>query len=452
VRPLTKSMRIGVRDRRIRALLGRLLRAGLAAADQRQAVRRIVARTRAGIQVAGRRYNLRGDGKIVAAGAGKAAASMALALEQLLGTRLTGGLIAVKRGYALPTRLIRVVTAGHPVPDRAGQRAAARMLALAKGLTRDDLLILLLSGGASSLLPLPAPGLTLADKQRTSQLLLKSGATIREINIVRKHLSAIKGGRLAAATQARVVALVLSDVIGDDLGTIGSGPTAPDPTTYADACATLRRFRIWNRVPVRVRRHLLKGRHGGLDETPKPGAARFRRVRHHLLGNNRAVVEAVRREALRAGFRPHVLPRAMTGNVRSAAASFGRLARRIVASGKPVRPPACLIAGGELTVTVRGAGRGGRAQEFALAAAMDIAGLPNVWIAGVGTDGTDGPTDAAGAVVDGGTLERAKAGGLDAARFLRRNDAHAFFKQAGGHIVTGPTGTNVNDLYLMIVR
>jgi glycerate 2-kinase len=444
-------MRISVRDRRIRALLGCLLRAGLAAADQRQAVRRIFTRTKTGIKVAGRRYNLRETGKIVAVGAGKAAASMAVALEQLLGTRLAGGLIAVKRGYALPTRRIRVVTAGHPVPDRAGQRAAARILALVRRLTRDDLLIVLLSGGASSLLPLPAPGLTLADKQRTSQLLLKSGATIQEINVVRKHLSAIKGGRLAAATHACVVTLVLSDVIGDDLGTIGSGPTAPDPTTYADACTILRRFRIWNRAPVRVRRHLLKGRRGGLDETPKPGAPLFRRVRHHVLGNNRAIVKAVRREARRAGLRPHVLPQAMTGDVRNAAASFGRLAQTIVASGEPVRPPACLVAGGELTVTVRGPGRGGRAQEFALAAAMDIAGLPNVWIVGVGTDGTDGPTDAAGAVVDGGTLARAKKSGLDVASFLRRNDAYAFFKQAGGHIVTGPTGTNVNDLYMLIV-
>ena len=452
MRPLTKSMRIGVRDRRIRALLGRLLRAGLAAADPRQAVRHIVARTKTGVQVAGRLYNLRGGGKIVSIGSGKAAASMAVALEQLLGAKLTGGLVAVKRGYALPTRRIRVVTAGHPVPDGAGQRAASRILALVKGLIRDDLLIVLLSGGASSLLPLPAPGLTLADKQRTTQLLLKSGATIREINIVRKHLSAIKGGRLAAATHARVVTLILSDVIGDDLGTIGSGPTAPDATTYADACAILRRFRIWNLASARVRRHLRKGRHGGLDETPKPGAPLFRRVRHHVLGNNRTTVKAVHREARRDGFRPYVLPLAMTGDVRNAAASFGRLARTIVASGKPVRPPACLIAGGELTVTVRGTGRGGRAQEFALAAAMEIAGLPNVWIVGVGTDGTDGPTDAAGAVVDGGTLARAKKNGLDAARFLRRNDAYTFFKQAGGHIVTGPTGTNVNDLYLMIVQ
>ena len=445
-------MRIGVREPAIRVLLGRLLRAGLAAADPKRAVRRIVTRTRTGLRVAGRRYDLRGAGRIVAVGAGKASASMAVALEQRLGTRLAGGLVVVPRGAAVPTRRINVVTAGHPVPDRAGQKAATQMLALVKGLTRDDLLIVLLSGGASSLLPLPAPGLTLADKRRTTQLLLRSGASINDMNAVRKHLSAIKGGQLAAATRARVVTLILSDVIGDDLGMIGSGPTAPDSTTYADACAVLRRFRIWNLVPALVRHHLLKGRRGALDDTPKPGALLSRRVRHHVLGNNRTSVEAVRREALRAGLRPHVLPRAMTGDARDAAASFGRLAHRIVSFGKPVRPPVCLIAGGELTVAVRGAGRGGRAQEFALAAAAEIAGLSNVWIAGFGTDGADGPTDAAGAVVDGGTMARAAARGLDLARALRRNDAYAFFAQAGGHIMTGPTGTNVNDLYVMIVE
>lgn len=445
-------MRIGVREPRVRALLGRLLRAGLAAADPRQAVRRAVRRTKTGVRIAGHHDDLPRDGKIVAVGAGKASAVMAAALERRLGARLEGGLVVVKRGYAVPTRRIAVVTAGHPVPDRDGQRAAIQVLALANKLTRDDLLIVLLSGGASSLLPLPAAGLTLTDKQRTTRLLLRSGATIRDINTVRTHLSTIKGGQLAAATRARVITLILSDVIGDDLGTIGSGPTAPDPTTYADACDILMRFRIWDRVPTRVRRHLLRGRRGSLDETPKPGAPLFRRVRHHVLGNNQVAVEAVRREAVRAGLHTCVLPNPLTGDVRTAATLFGKMARMIVASGKPARPPVCLIAGGELTVIVRGRGRGGRAQEFALAAAAEIAGLPTVRIAGFGTDGTDGPTDAAGAVVDGGTIARATQRGLDAARFLRRNDAYSFFTRAGGHIVTGPTGTNVNDLYLMIVE
>ena len=451
MRPLTKSLGIGVRKPRVRVLVGRLLKAALAAADPRLALRRVITRTATGLLVAGRRHDLRATGKIVAVGAGKASALMAAALEQRLGARLTGGVVAVKRGYGAPTRRIKIVTAGHPVPDRAGQRAAARMLALVNELTRDDLLIVLLSGGASSLLPLPAPGLTLADKQRTTRLLLRSGATIREINTVRKHLSAIKGGRLAVATRARIVTLILSDVIGDDLGTIGSGPTAPDRTTYADALAVLRRRRIWTKLPDRVRRHLLAGAKGLRPETPKPGSSAFARVRHVTIGGNRAAVDAAGREARREGLRSCIHAAALRGEARTAARLFARLAQRIRARGKPVRPPACLLAGGEPTVTVRGRGRGGRAQEFALAAALEITGLPNVWIAGAGTDGTDGPTDAAGAIVDGGTVMRARREGLEPARFLRRNDSYSFFRQAGGHIVTGPTGTNVNDLYMMIV-
>lgn len=443
-------MRIGVREPRARALLGRLLNTGLAAADPETAVRRVVRRTATGILVAGRRYDPRGKGTVVAVGAGKAAARMAAALESRLGASLSDGLVVVKDGYRAATRAVQVIEAGHPVPDRRGQRAAERLLARVQELSADDLLIVLLSGGASSLLPLPAPGLTLADKQQTTHLLLRSGAAIGEINAVRKHLSGIKGGRLAAATRARVVTLILSDVPGDDVGTIGSGPTAPDATTYADACAVLQRFRLWHRAPARVRRHLLAGARGRRPETPKPESASFQRVRNLIVGNNRTAVEAVVREARRAGLRPHVYSTTLRGEAREAAGLFARLARRIRTSGKPIRPPACLIAGGELTVTVRGRGLGGRAQEFALAAAQPLAGLPNVWIAGFGTDGTDGPTDAAGAVVDGGTLARAEACGLDASRFLRANDSYRFFQRAGGHIVTGPTGTNVNDLYILI--
>jgi glycerate-2-kinase len=443
-------MRIGVREPRVRSLLGRLLNAVLAAADPRRAVRRVVARTATGIQVAGRRYDLRDAVKIVAVGAGKASAVMAAELERRLGPRLSGGIVVVNRGCTAPTRRIKVVAAGHPVPDRAGQRAAARMLALVRKLTENDLLIVLLSGGASSLLPLPAPGLTLADKQRTTRLLLRSGATINEMNAVRKHLSAIKGGRLAAATRARVVTLALSDVIGDDPGTIGSGPTVPDRTTYADALAVLRRRRVWTKLPARVRRHLLAGARGRREETPKPGSRLLARAQQVILGGNRAAVEAAAREARRSGFRAHIHPTAFRGEAKKAARLFARTAKRMRTRGAPVRPPACVIAGGEPTVTVRGRGRGGRAQEFALAAALEMAGLPDVWIAGVGTDGTDGPTDAAGAVVDGETASRARRKGIDPARYLVRNDSYSFFKRAGGHILTGPTGTNVNDLYILI--
>jgi glycerate-2-kinase len=386
----------------------------------------------------------------MAVGAGKASAKMAAALERVIGGTLEGGLVIVKYGHAVRTKRVEIAEAGHPLPDHAGQNAATRLLALVGGLTPDDLLVVLLSGGASSLLPVPAPGLRLREKQSTTRLLLRSGASIQEVNAVRKHLSAIKGGRLAAATEAKVVSLILSDVIGDDLGSIGSGPTAPDPTTYGEACAILRRYGLWRRVPSRVRTHLLAGKRGDYLETPKPEARVFTRVHNHLIGNNTQAVEAVARTARKSGLRPLVLSSSLAGEAREAAKVFGAVAREIAVSGRPASPPACIIAGGELTVTVRGTGRGGRAQEFALAAARDIAGLPDTWVVGCGTDGTDGPTDVAGAVVDGTTFVRARGAGLNPEGALDRNDAYSFFKRFGGHITTGPTGTNVNDIYLLI--
>jgi hydroxypyruvate reductase len=260
----------------------------------------------------------------------------------------------------------------------------------------------------------------------------------------------MKGGRMAAATRAHLIALILSDVLGDDLATIGSGPTAPDGTTYADAIQILRRYGIWNKVPPNVRAHLLKGRRGAYPESPKPGARMFRRVQNQIIGNNQAAVDTVARVAKQCGLHPLILSTSLQGEAREVAKCFGAMAREIVTTGRPIRRPTCLIAGGELTVTVRGKGRGGRAQEFALAAAREIAGLPNVWIAGFGTDGTDGPTDAAGAVVDGQTLTRAARLRVDPTDSLDRNDAYHFFKTVGGLIHTGPTGTNVNDLYLLI--
>lgn len=443
-------MQIRVRQPTVRVLLTRLLEAGLTAADPAHAVRRTVEYTGAQLRIGGEQYDLRQHPRVVAVGAGKASARMAAALEGLVKDRLEGGLVVVPYSHAVPTRNIQVLEAGHPFPDRAGQRAAARLLALVGELASSDLLFVLISGGASSLLPAPASGLSLADKRRTTQLLLKSGATIHEVNTVRKHLSAIKGGRLAAATPARVINLILSDVIGDDPGAVGSGPTAPDPTTYADACAVLRRYGLWKIVPPRVRAHVAKGARGGLTETPKPGARVFRRVRNHIIGNNAVAVEATAQAARRLGLHPLVLSTTLSGEAREAAKLFGALAREIHSSGRPISRPACLIAGGELTVTVRGDGKGGRAQEFALAAAREIAQLPHTWVAGFATDGTDGPTDAAGAVVDGHTLARATRLGLDLASLLDRNDAYSVFTRLGGHITTGPTGTNVNDLYLLI--
>ena len=443
-------MHIGVKQPRVRLLLEHMLTSALTAVDPFEAVRRTVTRRGSTIQVGEQQYDLKRYKRIFAVGAGKASARMAAAIEHRLGARLSGGVVVVKYGHGTSTSIVDLQEAGHPVPDLAGQRAAGAILALLNQLTVDDLVFVLLSGGASSLLPAPAPGITLADKQRTTALLLLSGATIYEINAVRKHLSAMKGGRMAAATRARMITLILSDVLGDDLGTIGSGPTAPDGTTYADAIQALCRYGIWKKVPPSVRTHLLKGRRGTYPESPKPAARIFRRVQNQIIGNNQAAVEIVSRMAKQDGLHPLILTTSLQGEAREAAKWFGAMAREIVATGRPVRRPACVIAGGELTVTVHGKGRGGRAQEFALAAARELAGLPNVWIAGFGTDGTDGPTDAAGAIVDGQTLTRAAQLAADPMEYLDRNDAYHFFKSVGGLIHTGPTGTNVNDLYLLI--
>ena len=415
------------------------------------AVRRAVAKRGQALIIDGRRYNLKQYSRVVVVGAGKATAPMAAALEHILGARLHSGLIVTKYGHTASTRKIAVEEAGHPIPDRAGERAVARLHSLVAQLAKRDLLIVLLSGGASSLLPAPAKGVTLSDKQKTTDRLLRCGATIREINTVRTHLSSLKGGRLVQSTDATIATLILSDVLGDDLSVIASGPTVPDPTTFRDAVAVLRRYRIWQAIPARVRAHLLKGRRGDVPETPKPGSALFRRVSHHLIGSNSLALTAVTRAARNAGLRTMLESAAITGEAREAGRRFGALARSVVDAGNPVRRPCCIVAGGETTVTVTGKGRGGRAQEFAAAAAREIAGLKNVWIAAVGTDGTDGPTNAAGAVVDGDAIARAKRLGVDLGRALEQNNTYPALKRLRSLIVTGPTGTNVNDLYLLLV-
>ncbi|WHZ23454.1 MAG: D-glycerate 2-kinase [Nitrospira sp.] len=443
-------MQIGVPQPGTRALLTGLLQAGLRAVDPYEAVCRQVRLQRGRLTIGSRQYSLRKQHRIVVVGAGKASARMAQALEHRLGARIDTGLVVVKYGHGAPTKKIRIVEAGHPVPDAPGVQAGCAILKLIRTLTPDDLLIVLLSGGASSLLPAPASGISLRDKQQTTKLLLRSGATIQEMNAVRKHLSQVKGGQLAAATAAPVASLILSDVIGNDLGTIGSGPTAPDPTTFREAWAILERYRVTTHVPASVRRRLQAGIGKIVTETPKVGASLFRRVQNVLIGDNQAAVDAVVKAAKKEGLHRLVLSTTVTGEAREIAQLFGAMAREIAVRGRPVRRPCCVIAGGETTVTVRGQGWGGRAQEFALAAAMEIAGLPDVWVIGFATDGTDGPTSVAGAVVDGETVARAKKGKLNLLRALQDNDAYAFFKKLDGHIVTGPTGTNVNDLYLLL--
>ena len=444
-------MKIRLPSSPARSLLTKLIGLGLEAVQAASAVRRAVIRRGDELIIAPRRYDLRRYDRVVAVGAGKATAPMARALERCLGSRLHSGLVVVKYGHAVPTAKIVVAEAGHPIPDRAGQRAAARLQSMVSALTSRDLLIVLLSGGASSLLPAPVRGITLVDKQATTDRLLRCGATIQEINTVRKHLSTIKGGRLAESTPATVVTLILSDVLGDDLSAIASGPTAPDPTTYRDAVAILRRYRIWRTIPPRVRQHLLQGQRGCLAETPKPRSSIFRQVHHHVIGSNMIALTAVTRAARDAGLRALVHSATLKGEARVAGERFGSIARSIVNKRHPVPPPCCILAGGETTVTVRGKGKGGRAQEFAVAAARKIAGLQRVWVAAIGTDGTDGPTNVAGAVVDGETTARAKRLGINLNHALQRNNTYPALKRLRCHITTGPTGTNVNDLYLLLV-
>jgi len=382
--------------------------------------------------------------RILVLGVGKAGAAMAASAETVLGGRVSGGFVVVKDGYRVATARVEVVEAGHPVPDARGVAASARVLELATSATADDLVLFLVSGGGSALTPAPAPPVTLEEKQALTRLLLAAGATINELNAVRKHLSRFKGGLLArAAAPATVLTLALSDVIGDPLDVIASGPTAPDPTTYADALAVLDRRGVLEGAPRAIVERLRAGAGGALAETPKPGDPVFARVTNLVIGNNALVADAAAAEAERRGYRPHVLTRALQGEARDTA-------RDLVARARALPAPAALIAGGETTVTVRGRGRGGRCQEFALAAALALEAGESLVVLAAGTDGTDGPTDAAGGVVDAATLVRGRAAGADAARALADNDAHAFLSAAGACIVSGPTNTNLLDLYLIL--
>ena len=391
------------------------------------------------------RFDLRRDvRRVIVLGCGKASAAMASAAEEILGDLIAEGAVVVKDGYAAPTRRVRVREAGHPVPDARGQQAATALVDLARGAGRDDLVLVLVSGGGSALTPAPAPPITLAEKQVVTRRLLAAGATIDELNAVRKHLSLFKGGQLArAAAPATVVSLILSDVIGDPLDVIASGPTAPDSTTFTDALRVLERRGVTSDTPPAVRARLEAGARGEIEETPKADDPTFERVTNLVIGNNEVVVEAAAEAARSLDYRPHVLTCGLQGEARE-------IARELVARARHLEAPACLVAGGETTVTVRGGGRGGRCQEFALAAALELAESEPLVVLAAGTDGTDGPTDAAGALVDAGTVARGSAAGRDPRRALEDNDAHPFLAAAGDLVVTGPTNTNLLDLYICL--
>jgi glycerate 2-kinase len=403
------------------------------------------------VVVDGRRYPLADVRRVLVVGAGKASAPMAAAVEDVLGERVrVEGSVTVRYGHAAPTRSVRIREASHPVPDAAGLEATRAMVELLEDTDQRDLVVCVISGGGSALLMLPADDITLEDLQQTTDALLRSGASINEINVVRKHLDTVKGGGLARlAAPAPVITLVLSDVVGNPLDSIASGPTVPDTSTWAEAAAVLDRYELWARVPASVAERLRAGLAGRLPETPKPGDPIFEHTQTVVVGSNLVACAAAAAAASQLGLRSLVLTSFVEGEAREVGRVLAGVLREVDASAHPLARPCCIVAGGETTVTVRGQGLGGRNQELCLAAAFPLRGLSNVVLASIGTDGNDGPTDAAGACVDGTTLDRAAALGLDPASYLANNDSYTFFDRLGDLIRTGPTNTNVNDLYLL---
>lgn len=385
------------------------------------------------------------SGRTIVVGAGKAAAAMARAVED----HWTGpleGLVVTRYGHGVDCRHIEVIEAAHPVPDRAGRAAAERIFELVQGLSADDLVLCLISGGGSALLALPAQGLTLEDKQTVNRALLVSGADIAQMNCVRKHLSAVKGGRLAAAAApARVVSLLISDVPGDDPATIASGPTVADPTSFADARAILERYGIAPPEPVRA--HL----RAASDETPKPGDSRLSRAESVVIARPQDSLEAAAARAQEAGITPIILGDAIEGEAQEVAQAMAQTAFEAARHSQPAAPPCVLLSGGETTVTVRGGGRGGRNAEFLLALAVALAEAPGIHALACDTDGIDGTEDNAGAVIGPDTLARARAAGLDPKAYLADNNAYAVFSTLGDLLITGPTRTNVNDFRAILV-
>jgi glycerate 2-kinase len=445
-----------------RRVLDRIMAAALEAVDPEKAVLNSLRREGNTLYAADQAYDLDQIGLVVLVGGGKAGAPMAKAVAQVVGDRLSACVVNVKEGYTLDAQQaqemsrhcacpVRFVEAGHPTPNQAGVEGTKQIAQALQGLTERDLVICVISGGGSALMSLPAEGITLADIQALTDLLLRSGATINEMNTVRKHLSAIKGGGLARLAQpARLIALLLSDVVGNPLDVIASGPTVPDTTTFQDAWEVLERYNLLDKAPQPVIERLSAGREGRVAETPKPGDPIFDRVQTLVVGSNDIAATRAVRLAQEEGLNALLLTTYLEGEAREVAKVAAAFAKEMAKSDRPLPRPACLVAGGETTVTIRGQGKGGRNQELALAAALALDGWENVLVATLATDGTDGPTDGAGAVVDGGTVARARQQGLDAEAYLRNNDSYHFFKATGELTVTGPTNTNVNDLLFIM--
>lgn len=438
--------------------LADIFTAALAAVDPYYAVLNAVSIEGDRLHIADAKYDLAAFDRIVVVGGGKATARMALAIETLLGKKIAAGLIVVKDGHTVPLSIIEQVESSHPVPGEAGVAGTARILDMARAADGKTLFICLISGGASALLVAPATGLTLQDKQNATRLLLNAGASINELNAVRKHLSMVKGGRLAqAAYPAQVVTLIVSDVINDPLDVIASGPTAPDDSTYADAWAVIKKYGLLKTLPPQVAEYLQRGIAGQVPETVKKNDPCWINTSNVIVASIRQAMAAAQEKSTQLGFATKIISETLQGEAREAAHFLAQAARAEMAAMKP-NERRCLLCGGETTVTVRGTGMGGRNQELALAFALDIEGCQGVTMLSAGTDGTDGPNDAAGAMVDGWTAARARGLGIDPSSFLDNNDSYTFFQQfdaatgAHSHFKIGATGTNVMDIQIVLLN
>lgn len=453
----TKSIRNVIRGESV----SRIMAAALQAVEPGAAMNRFMQRNGDQLKINGKPYDLNRFKRVLVVGAGKAGAPMAKATANLLEDKLSKGIVIVKEGYDTPgsEKLvvdeesgkehpgIFIAEAGHPLPDQRGVAATRQIIELLESTQPDDLVLCLISGGGSALMPAPVQGVSLEDLQVLTSELLGCGATVNEINSLRKHLDQVKGGRLAQlASPAKLAALILSDVVGNPLDVIASGPTVPDSTSFQDAYEVLERYALVDRLPDAIKHHLRRGLQGEIPDTPKPGDPIFERVQNVIIGSNFLAAQAAVKEAKENGFNPLLLTTYLQGEARQAGEFLACIARQIADTGQPIARPACLVAGGETTVTIHGEGSGGRNQELALGAVTSLSGLNDILLATLASDGGDGPTDAAGAVVTGDTLKRAMAAGLDPADYLARNDSYRFFEQLGDLLKTGPTQTNVNDL------
>lgn len=426
-----------------------ILSSALLAVDPAVAVMQVLSKEENLLKVKEEIYDLSRINRIWLIGVGKAGVPMAQSAAAILGDRLSGGIVIVKEGFtsgSLPNN-VTLLEAGHPIPDHRSQNGAQQIEHLLRKLTPDDLVLCMISGGGSALLSNPVRGVSLADLQILSQLLLDCGASVSEINTLRKHLDKFKGGQLVKhASPAQVVSLILSDVVGNPLDIIASGLTVPDPSSYLDAVIILEKYNLMNRIPTPIINHLQKGIRGEISETPKPENAIFNRVQNEIIASNLNACQAAYRKAQELGFNTHILTTYLQGEAREAGRFLVTILRQIADTGQPLSRPACMVVGGETTVTIKGKGKGGRNLELALSAAIEMDGLSDVALITLASDGNDGPTDAAGAYVDGLTLSRAQQHKLNPSQYLEENNSYPFFDTLGDLIKTGPTQTNVNDL------